>query len=293
MRMINTYKHWAFFLLTAAGIGLATSCSPEDPNDGNGLSDPNADASFTITPVDGEFNHYLLKSGTENVVTSNWKVGSRVIKNKFEYEIFLPDAGTYEVVHEAIGRGGLSNSASQELVVDESDPVAGNLVKGGRFDSEADIAEWTILEISASGAEWVFSDGSATIHSNGGWAQQGLYQAIEVEGGRTYTIDMAVRSSGSFDETWFEVYAGTTPPVNGTEYADTKIMGLSTWDGCALTPFEGSLSEVGCVKNSQTDSVTNTFTPEASGTIYLVIRCGGNTFSPEGITIDDVELRGS
>lgn len=273
-------------------IGALTSCQPDDFSGGNGLSDPNVDASFTIAPIAGSSNRYLLEAQPLGVLSSKWDIGAGVYTGDLNEIIFLPDAGVYTITHIAVGRGGTTSTTSQELVVTESDPAAGNLVQGGKFDTAEDIAQWTILPIGDPGAAWSFNDGKATINSDGGWHQQGIYQAIEVEKDREYTIDMSV-SGGTFNNSWFEVYAGTTPPVPGPDYTDNKVMGLSTWDGCATAPFSGQLSSVGCVKNSKTDTVTNIVKFDVSGTIYLVIRSGGESYDVGGITVDNIEFRGN
>lgn len=278
-------------MLLVFGLSAIISCQPNDFSEGNGLADANVGAAFTITPVDGVNNRYLLKSETTNVIASKWDIGEGSYSGKMQEEIFLPDAGTYAITHIAIGRGGETNSSTMEIVVNTSDPAAGNLLEGGKFADATDYAKWTVLPISSSGAAWSFNNGSAIIHSDGGWAQQGIYQAVEVVKDKEYTIDMLV-SGKTFNETWFEVYAGTALPVSGQEYGDNKVMGLSTWDGCATAPFSGRLSVVGCVKNSKTDKVSNVVKFAASGTIYLVIRSGGNSFHPEGITVTNIEMRG-
>lgn len=284
---------YLYLFIGVMGLGTIIACQPDDFSGGNGLGDPNVDASFTITPVEGEMNRYLLEAQTTNVIASWWDTGDGMVAGKMKQKVFFPDKGTYTIAHTAVGRGGLTNTSTQELVVEESDPVAGNMVEGGKFENAEDHSKWTILNISNSGAEWKFNDGSATIYSTQEWAQQGLYQAIEVEKDRVYSIDMLVSAEGGFNNTWFEVFAGTTPPVQGVEYTDNKIMGLSTWDGCATAAFSGRLSNVGCVKNSNTDSIDNTVSFAESGTIYLVIRSGGQNFDPAGITITNVEMRGS
>lgn len=282
-----------FAMILMIGLGVFTACQPEDSFQNNGLSSP-IDASFTITSINGSPNRFLLRANSSDIIQSKWNlgIGEGDYAGDRQEEIFLPDAGTYNISHIAIGKGGESETVTQELVIAESDPIAGNLVSGGKFQDATDHAQWTIMELSPD-ADWVFGEGNATIHSNGGWAQEGIYQAIEVNAGQEYEIDMYVSSTGSFNEMWFEVYAGTTPPVIGQDYNDNKIMGLSTWDGCGSEPFSGKLSEVGCVANSATGSVVNTVTFANSGTIYLVIRCGANTFHPDGITITNVELRGT
>ncbi len=290
LKKINS-KTILYLFISFISMGLIQSCQPEEFNSGNGLTDPNLDASFTITPISGAVNRYTLQTNSNNYLSSKWDIGEGPYSGNSVEEIFLPDAGTYSISHTAIGKGGVGVTSTQELIVAESDPVAGNLVRGGKFLDPSDHAEWTVLQISPSGAQWTFNEGSATITA-GGWNQQGIYQTIEVEGNKDYAIDMLV-SGEACTETWFEVYAGTTPPVVGQDYTDTKIMGLSTWDGCATSTFSGRLSVVGCVQNSQTQSISNIVNFNTSGTIYLVIRSGGNVLPASGITIKNVEMRGS
>lgn len=298
MDLITILKRYSCLVFVVISMTFISSCQPDELGIGNGLSDPNVDASFTVTPIEGVTNRYRLEAQTTNVLSSKWDVGDGIFSGKMIEEVFFPDAGTYTVTHFALGKGGETNASSQEIIVAESDPVSGNLVKGGKFTDATDHGQWTIQPISASGAAWVLNEGSATIFSTSAWAQQGIYQAIEVDKDKAYAIDMKVSGGGGFIETWFEVYVGTTAPVAGVEYTangttDFKIMGLSTWDGCATAPFSGRLTNIGCVKNSKTDTIDNTITFAESGTIYLYIRSGGNVFDPSGITITNVEMRGT
>ena len=264
-------KRYAYHFAVILTISTISSCQPDELGTGNGLSDPNVDASFTVTPIEGVTNRYRLEAQTSNVLSSKWDTGDGVFSGKMIEEVFFPDAGTYTVTHIAIGKGGVTNSSSKEIVV----AVSGNLVKGGKFEDATAHSEWTIQPISDSGASWVLNDGSATIFSTSAWAQQGIYQSIEVEKDKEYAIDMKVSGGGGFIETWFEVYVGTTVPVDGVEYTS------------------GRLTNLGCVKNSKTDAIDNTITFAESGTIYLYIRSGGNVYDPAGITITNVEMRGT
>ncbi|CAH8284013.1 hypothetical protein EV196_103359 [Mariniflexile fucanivorans] len=293
--MKNLKLTTAIIFSVALALSVFTSCQPDDVNTGNGIVGTDLDPSFTITPVENVTNRYTLEAKTITDVTSDWwdiGDGSDVYHGYTKEQIFLPDAGTYTITHFTVSKGGIKTSSSQDLIVEVSDPVAGNLVKGGKFSNSDDYSQWTKLELSAD-ADWVFNIGSATVHSNGGWAQEGIYQAMEVVANKTYSLDMLVKSTGSFTDTWFEVYVGTTVPVIGKDYGDNRIMGLSTWDGCGTAPFSGKLSQVGCIKNSKTNTINNTVTFDTSGTVYLVIRSGGNGFDPAGITISNVELRGT
>jgi hypothetical protein len=291
---INLMKKQGFLLLFFMTAVLSfNSCQPEDSFVNNGLTNNNVDASFDIVPVEGKVNTYNLVAKTNVVLKSIWNTGNGDYIGKGIQEVSFPDAGTYTITQTAIGTGGGKATASKELVVATTDPLKGNLVQGGSFATAADQAKWTVLNLSATGAAfWSYENNSATIHSPGGWAQEAIYQAIDVVKDKEYTIDMHVSSTSGSDETWFEVYAGTSVPVSGVEYKDNKVMGLSTWDGCAKSGFSGMLSVVGCVKNDQTASISNTVKFAATGKIYLLIRSGGNKFTKDGITVSKIELRG-
>lgn len=288
------FKKSICLLFALATLGSLISCEPDKAGADNGLSDLNVDPSFTITPVEGKVNVYLLESATKNVLTSYWKVGLTEYFGKMALEISLPDAGKYTVEHTAVGRGGTRNFATKEIIVATSDSEKGNLVKGGNFSDVADQGQWTILNLNTNGlASWTFSPGSATINATGTtWNQEGIYQAIDVVKDKEYTIDMFISASSGSPDAWFEVYAGKKFPTSGVEYGDNKVMGMSSGDGCGKEAFEGQLSLVGCVKNSATGKVSNVVKFTETGKVYLVIRSGGNGFSPTGIKITAVEFRG-
>ncbi len=291
---INLMKKQGFLLLFFMTAVLSfTSCQPEDSFVNNGLTNKNVDASFDIVPVEGKVNTYNLVAKTNVVLKSIWNTGNGDFVGKGVQEVSFPDAGTYTIKQTAIGTGGGTATASKDLVVATTDPLKGNLVQGGTFATTADQSKWTVLKLSATGAAfWSYENNSATIHSPGGWAQEGIYQAIDVVKDKEYTIDMKVSSLSGSDETWLEVYAGKSVPQPGVEYKDNKVMGLSTWDGCAKSGFSGLLSVVGCVKNDKTATVSNVVKFTESGKIYLLIRSGGNKFTKDGITISKVEFRG-
>jgi hypothetical protein len=265
-------------------LSLFYSCQPNDINDGNGIESAQLDPSFTITPVSGAVNKYLVKATSTNYITSKWDIGNGepAFVGKMEEEIYFPDAGTYTVKHYAIGIGGKSYVSEEDVIVEISDPAA-NLIQGGLFATAEDHSKWTVLEIS-SGSFWTFNDGSVSVTTGGGWSQQGIYQAVEVEAGQKYNIDMNVSSTAGLVNTWFEVYASTTPPVQGSDYTSgTVVRSINTWAGCGLTPFDGKLSAIGCGNNE------GLITFPSSGTAYLVIKCGAEG-SPT-ITITDVQFR--
>ena len=284
-------KNVARFLTMGLATVVLFSCQPEELGGGNGLATTDLDAGFTITEVADTNNTYLL-TANNSYITSSWDLddGKGLVSGGPIQEVFLPDAEVYTFQRKVTGLGGTSAIETQTIDVETPDPVVGNLVLGGKFKDASDHSEWTILNISGGDANWIFNEGSATIVASG-WNQQAIYQAIEVVADKEYKIDMVVSGEGN-DETWFEVMASTVEPTQWVDYTNNVVMGLSTWgEGCALGSFNDWLSSVGCVDNSYTSSRSNTVTFDTSGTIYLVIKCGGNQTS--GITITNVEMRGS
>ncbi|WP_372745215.1 hypothetical protein [Lutibacter sp.] len=282
MKKIKLVTSLLFFVVLTAG--LFTACQPDDIETGNGIVGEELDASFTIAPVEGEVNKYLVKALATNYITSKWDIGNgeEAFLGKSEEIIYFPDAGTYTVKHYAIGIGGESYVAEQNVVVATSDPAA-NVIQGGLFETAEDHAKWTVLKIS-NGDFWTFNTGSVSVTTGGGWSQQAIYQAVQVEANQKYKIDMNVSSPAGLVNTWFEVYASATVPVQGSDYnKGTVVRSINTWAGCGLTPFDGLISAVGCGSNDGFITFTT------SGTVYLVIKCGSEG-SPT-ITIKDVQFR--
>lgn len=272
-------------LLFGSAVFFLASCSPDTiEGEGNGLTQDAVDGSFTVTKKSE--NRYILKTNANNYITTKWNIddeGFNIGKNI--QEIFLPDAGTYIVEHQAFGIGGvLAGTGTQTIVVPTSDLVAGNMIQGGRFDTPDEISKWTVHKISASGAQWVFANGKATIVANGG-NQQGIYQAVNVEAGKSYSIDMVASSDSALEDTWFEVYVLNSLPVTGQDIGGTVYRNINTWAGCGKSAFKGKVSNVGC----DTPKNGGVFTATTTGTVYLEIKCGGSKVN--GLSIDKVEFR--
>ncbi|RRQ45468.1 hypothetical protein [Chryseobacterium sp. SC28] len=281
------------------GLSLsALSCVPDSVDgDGNGLAPGNLDAAFTVAETSA--NHYKLTAKDQSYLVSRWNLGdgSGFYNGKMVEDIFLPDAGVYQVQHQAIGQGGIvGGTASQTVTVAVPDPVAGNLVQGGKFLDAADWSKWTINN-TGPGAQWVFTGpsgndpfGKATLTATDS-AGQGIYQAIQVVAGRKYNIDMVASSTSGCVDTWFEVYCGYNVPIPGSDYNGdgTVYRSINTWDGSGKEPFSGKISIIGAVNPSKNSGI---FTATQNGTVYLGIR-GGGADMKDGISITNVEFRGT
>lgn len=275
---------------------LMTACVPDRVDgDGNGINPTNTDASFTVTKTSE--NHYTLTASNTNYLFSKWNLddGGGFARGDNTYDIFLPDEGTYNIQHQIIGQGGVvSGTATQKITIAKSDPLAGNLIQGGKFTNAADWAKWTMNYPNPNNnAIWSFTEGKATFVATG-WDRNVLYQAVEVVAGRTYKADAVVSSTSGVADTWFEIYVGYTKPTPNTDYTgdgadNTWLRGVNTWAGSGSSPFSGKISNVGSVNSNNT---TGTFKATKTGTAYFAIRSGGNNLK-SGISITNVEFRGA
>jgi hypothetical protein len=123
---------------------------------------PKPVASFTVTPVTGQVNKYLLTSTSTNSFRYDWdKATGNYIMGKQVDTVYFPDKGAYTVRLLAYGQSGMS-TASQVINVANDDPAAltplkiltGNSTKKWKLAPEA-------------GALWIGpSDYSATWWAN-------------------------------------------------------------------------------------------------------------------------------
>jgi len=261
------------------------SCVPDTiDGEGNGLTQGPLDGSFTVTKT--AENRYVLKANSDNYLASRWNIDDEGFNGGSHIQdLFLPDAGTYVIEHQAAGIGGqVGGTGQQTIVVPTSDPISGNMIQGGRFDTPEEIAKWSIHKISVTKAQWTFGNGQATIIASEG-NQQAIYQAINVEEGKKYSIDMVASSDTPLVDTWFEAYVLNSLPADGQDVSGQIYRSINTWAGCGTSSFKGKVSLVGC----DTEKNKGIFTATTTGTVYLVIKCGGKLVS--GLNIDKVEFR--
>jgi PKD repeat protein len=96
---------------------LQFSCSPDKAED-LGVK---ATAAFTISPVPGKVNTYVLQSTSQNAFGYQWDKGTGTfVKGKETDTAYFPLKGTYTVKLRAFGRGGYdSTGQSVTITVDD------------------------------------------------------------------------------------------------------------------------------------------------------------------------------
>jgi hypothetical protein len=288
--------------------GLFTGCTPDEVSGGNPLTESDLNAAFTATQAgtDEEGNViYNFEGATDaNIQYHTWKftnvttgqtsnnpIEARTVENTLTKT--FTTSGTYKIQHRVAGRVGGTNFVSEQtidiVIVAPPQEFGPNLIQSPNFETASD---WTVFNTDGSGtvtASWAFNGNSATVSGGveGVWAGQGIYQAVQVEAG-TYYIDMNVSSPGASSNMWFQVFTGDAEPQQNADYLgdDFVKMGLNTWAGCAVSAFDGQLSEVGCV-GTGTD-----VTFAAPQTVYFVIKCGtGSANGVNNITVKDVVMK--
>jgi hypothetical protein len=279
-----------YLILGVLSVGLYEGCKPQSYGEGNGLVSTGLSASFTVTPLSGKNNTYVLKASDNSALGYKWDLGDGAGSNVGTTvdTVFYPDAGTYNVVLTVIGKGGVPVvSAPQVITIATSDPNSGNLIQGGKFTSAADDAKW-IHFVVGSGNNMVINTSKGVMTSNqSGFQAGGIAQTVSLVAGKKYMVDMIVSGSG-MTNSWFEVWVDTKAPVNGQDYnTGTKPVSLLTYSGCGINAFNGLLSKLNCSGSG------DPFTVPTTGTYYVVIKNGGDNTGVTGVSFTNVTLRGT
>lgn len=188
--------------------------------------------------------------------------------------------GMYATTGDNLITGGSMDNASDWNVT-----VVGS---GATFDStETAIWNYTLDGPSAgSGGCLYLSDtitGSMT-------SQYCIWQAVNLEGGKTYKFDAAFKSDTS-QQAWSEVYIGTIPPNHGSDVTValgwTLLQNFNSWAGCNVDAgYDGTYDAKGCG--------TGKFQCTTTGTYYFIIKTGNTTWdatvAPFAYMIDNVSL---
>ena len=242
----------------------------------------------SFTPVSGAVGTSVTINGTNltgATVSFNGTVATTSSVTATSITCTVP-AGAATGAISVTTTGGTATSSSLFTVT-----TAGpNLVVGGDM---SDASKWTLypiypgVKVTFTGGKAIWTGGDSATGAPGGHV--GIYQAISVVAGKNYQIDMHV-SGSNIKNTWFEVYVGTTAPIVGTDYiVGGKRLSLNTWNCPSTnTTFDAQLSTITCVTGAW-----NNITFASSGTVYLLIRCGGDDLTLSGgtgITVDDVDF---
>ncbi|GAO42221.1 PKD domain-containing protein [Flavihumibacter petaseus] len=158
MMLHHNIKKLATAALTAASL---LACSPEDGRDTLG---PKPVSSFTVQPIAGEVNKYLLTSTSSGEpFIYKWTMGDETKTGKAVDTAYFPEKGKYTISLMVLGDGGYGLS-SQEVTVENDDPDG--CIGNKRLLTACGSKVW-VLEQPGGGALWVGDPGGGQWWANG------------------------------------------------------------------------------------------------------------------------------
>jgi PKD repeat protein len=270
-------------LLVAATASLS-GCTPDSKSESLGAL---PSASFTVSPVSGKANTFVATAGTNNIFQWYWNAGdgSSSALGGSSDTLFYPLAGNYRVTLTAFGHGGY-DTTSQIVEVDSNAPLVNVLVN----PSLTTDSDWTILNTGATITTINFTPQGLNLSNSGASANTngGIYQAVQVQAGITYTFSATVTTPGSTN-TWVEFYFGTTVPTQGSDYTDNKLWSLNTYSGCGGGAESGNIVNLNCAGSGASNGQ---ITFPSNETIYVVIKSGSylGNLGTGGVNVTNVEL---
>ncbi len=123
---------------------------------------PKPVASFTVTPVAGQVNKYLLTSTSQNAFRYDWDKasGTGYVTGKLIDTVYFPDKGDYTVKLLVFGHGGM-DSTQQVIAVANDDPAA---ITPFKLLTGNNIRKWKLAP--EAGALWIGPDPGTTWWQN-------------------------------------------------------------------------------------------------------------------------------
>jgi hypothetical protein len=276
----------AALILVVTATASLSGCTPDNKSESLG---PLPKASFTVTPVSGKVNTWAATANTTGTFQYMWDngTGSGAKLGSSTDTVFYDSAGNYRITLTAFGHGGF-DTASQIIEVDSNAPLVNVLVNPSLTTS----AGWdtlypggteTTINFTAQGLN--LSNGlSNTVNNSNG----GIYQAVNVIGGKAYIFSATVTTPGS-SGTWVEFYFGTTVPKVGSDYTDNKLWSLNTFSNCGTGPESGNIVNLNCAGSGASNG--EIVFPN-SETIYVVIKAGSynGSLGTGGVSVTNVSL---
>lgn len=107
------------FLAAAMVMGMFTACSDEYEQE----LGPRPTGSFTVTPLAGAVNTYVLNSEVEDGFRYQWDIGEGFVEGSRTDTVYFAEAGVYPVRMRAMTRNGHALT-QQEITVATTDPAS-------------------------------------------------------------------------------------------------------------------------------------------------------------------------
>lgn len=247
------------------------ACTPDAAEEELG---PKAEAAFTVTPIQGKTNTYLLSSTTENAFLYKWDKGDGFESGAQTDTAYFERKGDYTVKLMALSAGG-HDTAEKTISVASNDP---NGCTGAKAKlTGCDTKTWVLNP--AAGALWIGSPAGDTWWASG---------AGDVTGRPcTFNDEFIFHKDGTYTydnkgDLWIEDEGGAAHPAD---------IGLSV--GCHAEEELPSKYAAWGAGTHSFEIKGNKLTVKGTGAFLGMYKAGnaGTTAGPEeSITYDIVEL---
>jgi PKD repeat protein len=157
MRKLIEQQRLLSVLLISFTLTIISSCEYDTRELG-----PKPVASFTVSPIAGQVNKYLLTSTSQNAFRYDWDKaqGSGYVTGKQVDTVYFPDRGDYTVRLFVFGHSGM-DSAKQVITVAADDPAA---ITPFKLLTGNSTRKWKLAP--EAGALWIGPDASTTWWQN-------------------------------------------------------------------------------------------------------------------------------
>lgn len=269
---MKRYQFNKIHILIFGMVLLFFSCEEEATGP---TGEPTGDFTFEVDAENTQIINFT--STVEHAWAVLWDFGDNNTQVADSPSHFYSDPGSYTVTLKVYGADGTTPE-----VVSKEVEVIETLFDGGLLQQ----SEWQIMHVTGGNTAIVSERNGFEVKGSGitgetaeaDWQNVMVWQAVDVEAGKSYQFDAYLTANGS-DNTWTQIYFGSSEPVDGSDYSDNKVYGVSSWGtsgSCIGDPIVfTSILDARCEGQSGPDD--GVFTFETSQTIYIVIKAGSQT----------------
>ncbi len=150
--------------------------------------------------------------------------------------------------------------------------ITGNdILTNGQFGDNTAWTEWQVngtqtIDYADHNSTLIAGQG-ATLHMTGGAANGGIYQAVALEAGVSYTFSGNFKDNGSVNS-WAEIYLVPEEPSAGTDVIGTIVLPQVDFQNDSLTTIEALFTSFGSAEYEINDKVQAAMTAEQGSALF-------------------------
>ena len=227
------------FLAVAVALGSTVACSDEYEQE----LGPRPTGSFTVEPLAGKTNTYVLTSEVTDGFRYQWDVGEGFVEGAMRDTVYFPEEGKYAVKMRAMTRSGHALS-TDTVVVPTTDPTACVIKLFGCDGSKTWVLDgvgsmwigpvdesqtWWVLKEEDLAARACNMNDEFTFHEDGTFVYDNKGDFfVEVENDKPHPADIGLAMGCHPATSWPEKYSEWGSDTYTYQRADGKIKVMGT-----------------------------------------------------------------